>query len=790
MVCVHPFRRVGGQWMAWILGSILLHACISVEAQTFRAAITSLEVTNYTGFIVDSVPSMRGIAVDANHTFTTTSLTVARRFYAASFQMVDDSGAVVPILNDSGVASTNTLVVMAVSLPVDGIEKSTDIEEGATLVPAHPLDPSRRYAVQETLLTAPALGRPWTSTGISKTTPLKPYLQISDTTENPPKTRVTGTLSTLQSLRPYSIRTVPGLEPFVWRVALTAYRFDHLSSPATTNLLTVEFPLVLRDLTTGLAVPLKTQATKSVWTLPIASHQPGLISPASATLTADVEVHIADGVQLDSVNHTYRIELNPILREDTGSIFTLDSMLGDAQQLLHYNGHLLFGSLDGVVHQLSTDPIINAQHPPDYVETTLVLPVNGGTMTANPAQTFGGNGPLTIQLRTDGTGVVAGGVTSIDTPPGQFEEIAGIRFRKKFATLSPLGAFAGVVYAYLPSGFAYSYSSEHRAQIPYLLFTNVPLNSALAPAASVLRMNAGVFGGTPFFFSEESKPLLLTATAVDWHISEGEIVVPQPLQTLFVRGEDDQALESLRGFVDNPSAVDHKSNDGFYSTAQLATGSTLTVRPDALGAALVSMSLNLTPGVFYPSHPYFDITLGGPLVVAGGFLVSSNGAFDLSASHLELGTQIPVTFDPNCPDGNCGGTDTAPQTLLFTADAGHMHFTRDGGLAASGSISPQVLDWAHLSGDNFAQQTSEGTNGIFVIPGTRLRRDQSDQPAARRPMVLLLTGVGGETITDDVERPGAAVYPEGLGNYAGLNFRAHSGGPSLGRSWVAGNQTD
>lgn len=187
--------------------------------------------------------------------------------------------------------------------------------------------------------------------------------------------------------------------------------------------------------------------------------------------------------------------------------------------------------------------------------------------------------------------------------------------------------------------------------------------------------------------------------------------------------------------------------------------------------------------------------MAGQSIPAGqGALVITNDLMDTAASYLLLNSSVNLPYARDCSsDASCSGGVVGLQSMYFTPPPGpfgsrELRFTPEGGLLAYGTIDTQNLTWGFAGGTNYAQRTSNVTNGACYFAGTFLKAgDLAGEQDARRPARLLLTGYGSANTNDftSVERPGAANYADGFANYAGLNFRA----PTQGNSFIAGTNT-
>ncbi len=512
---------------------------------------------------------------------------------------------------------------------------------------------------------------------------------------------------------------------------------------------------------------------------------------ASSVLSQSVTLNLLPqaGVQLDSVDQLHEAVVTLSHNENGGSFANDGSDTTGPTRLLHFNGHILFGSVDTIVSNIVTVPVAGTNFAPSYQQAQISIAAGGAYLALAPAVTFGGSA-INVNLAVDGTATNLSGVFNISAP-GQFFESAGIRYRLPGLTLSSNGAVATALEAWFPTGFGMQTSTNNRVQLPFASRTNIVLGGNLEPATSPVVFSAADYNTNFLWFAEETKPLLIGATQIEWRIPEGEFYIAQAQAIHFVREVEDKELADQRLNLVDQTAGDRISNDGYYRHAIAEAGAPIYVRPDANGAALLTLQVGLQENEYRPHFPYITRLTAGHIPVVGGSLIISNDLIDAS-SYLMLAGPAPLPYARDCaPDSSCTGVPTIGQQVLnFTAPTGHLglgelSFTPDGGLLAYGSIPPTNLTWGFIGGANYAQRTSDVQNGALHIPGTFLRGDQTTLPAVQRPVALLLTGWGNQTNSSYVERPGTSAYADGFANYAGLNFRA----PAQGRSFIAGQDT-
>jgi len=598
------------------------------------------------------------------------------------------------------------------------------------------------------------------------------------------------TLGAVQWARRFAFQTIPAQSGFAANAPFWVRRLDDFGAPGGNTNVAVDLGFDLQGTLAG-AVPLANSATQFSLSLPpfnAAAPQPSaggiLQSPA-------LMVEPQAGTQLDSVNDSFQLGVAATYSVNGGPATPAEALALPATRLLHFNGHLYFGNIDTVVTNIGNTPVAAALFPPSHVQSPLFINPDGAFLAAGPSVRFGGGVTFNVNLGVDGTATNVNGSFSLSAP-NQFFESAGIRYQLPGATLNAGGLTATSLLAWFPAGFGLQTSTNNRALRPYATMTNVTLGPDLLPTTTPVVFTAASYNTNRLWFAEETKPFLMGASQIEWRIPEGEFFIPEAESLLFVREEDDRDLSNARTSLVDPLAADRISNDTYYRHVAAVPGTPIYVRPDANGAALLTMEATLQENEYRPHFPYLNRNVGGHVPMVGGALTIASDLIDTSASYLLLAGPVPVPYARDCPpEGGCSGLPTVgAQVLQFTPPIGHLglnelSFTPDGGLLAYGEVPPANLTWGFIGGANYAQRTSDVQAGAYHVPGTFLRGDQGVSADAQRPAALLFTGWGNQTNAAYLERPDTAAYAAGLANYAGLNFRA----PAQGRSFIAEQDT-
>ena len=487
-------------------------------------------------------------------------------------------------------------------------------------------------------------------------------------------------------------------------------------------------------------------------------------------------------VQLASVASTYNATVALAHTVDGGAAIPDDSLTLPLVRLLDFNGALFFGTTE-----TRFSSVANAPSPGliggGAIQSTLLINNNSGYLLAKPTYRFGnGLNFVNVNLFDDGHAIVTSGTLAVTGPVPDREILNGITFERTGLTISPANGTRATVILRYPFGFGTrTGGTSNRIASASATFVNTLLDDLLIPQAPTLTVAGPIYG------VEETKPFWIQAPSMDWTLATGELRMNAPLAITYVRRQEDDSLTAAAPTLMDPLTADRISNEGYYRNIQNANNITpAIVRADTNGAALLTVEALLLDTQLRPHFPYTSRNTSGHIPISAAVLRINNDLIDESSSYMQLSGPVPVSYARDCADKSCSGLVLIGNTTLqFTADSAELKFTRDGGLIANGSVTPQNLTWGYLGGTNFAQRTSDVGAGSFHMPGNFLRADQTTAASEFRPAIILYSGFGNGTNTSYLERPDQPAYITGLANYAGLNFR----GPAQGHSVLAGQNS-
>ncbi|MBU6411797.1 MAG: hypothetical protein KGR98_15540, partial [Verrucomicrobia bacterium] len=506
---------------------------------------------------------------------------------------------------------------------------------------------------------------------------------------------------------------VPGQNTFQVNVGYEVRRWDDFNAAQAATNIPVVFNYTLRD-SAGNVVPLASDSQTfydSVW-----NYAYVFIFQVPSFQAASHTLDIQPLSQLDSVSQTYYLTVTISHTNDpvTGQVITANTQLTPTNELLHFDGNLIFGGIGTTMSALGAPP--PPANPPSGGVIPTTLSGAGGYVTAKTDHTYSGAGPLSVNLETNGDAAVAAGTVLLNAPSPDSDTLAGVRFQRGPVTLSSSGASADVT-AILPTGFGYRLGDVSNLVVSaFLPFTGVPLTSLLSPAN-----NLTYLPGTTIYAAEEDKPVWLVSDRIVWLVNSGTFGVPPtgPGAT-YVRAAEFAYLQSVSNLlVDPPDMGDKRSNDKYWLSLNSPL-SAPTIRPDFNGNSLLTAAFSFGAGAFRAHFPYDTLVQwsgAGTMKIADDLVVAG------ASSVLNGATTVAVPYSQDCVDCGSGTNDIA--TPAITPAGGLFSFTPDGGLMASGPTTATVdLKWGYITSlPDFAQQAFAFTNGVFHMPGVFLRGD-------------------------------------------------------------------
>ena len=751
------------------LDDIQVHAA----NQPFTTSLLSLVNANYTGYVLNSDTTLGRSNIQAQAVFNVENFTGLNTRYTnvLTFRLVNTNGSIAHPIYDSGNVVINpnfTYNITNVLLLAAGT--NVTVTNTAYIRPATWMSQFTQFYLECRMFTNGILAQTLTTVPTN-------YYHFTNTVSGDLAYNVLLNLTNNSWSRVYAVKTVAGQNSFQANVGYQIRRWDDFNAPVTSTNIPVVFSFTLRD-SSGNAVPLA--SSSQTFYDSVANYN--YIAPFEypTYLNSSHTLDIRPSGQLDSVNKAYYLTVTISHKNNpsNGQVIVANSQQTTTNELLHFDGNLLFGSIGTTMNSLGVPaPPVN---PPGGGVIPTTLNSVGGYVTAKSDHTYSGV-TFTVNLQPNGDAVVAAGNPAIvlNAPSPDYDSIAGVRFQRGPVTLSTSGV-SGSVTAILPTGFGYRLNDTSNLVVSaFLPFTTMALTPALAPNSDLTYLPGGTI-----YAVEEDKPSWLVSDRIIWHVNSGTFDVPPTgIGEKYVRSDEFAYLQSVSNvLVDPPNMGDKRSNDKYWLSLNALTG-TATVRPDAGGNSLLTATFSFGSGAFRTHFPYDtqvqwsgagQMKVVDDLVVVGGSSVL-NGA-----------TTVSVPYTRDCTD--CGGGSSGLGTPAITASGGLFNFTLDGGLIASGATTSTVnLQWGYIGSPtfDFAQQAFAFNNAVFHMPGTFLRGDQNLLSREQGATTILYTGFAGTNL-NYAERPLSAGYAAGYADYAGMNFRCDSDGAHGAQSTIAG----
>ncbi|MCU0779518.1 MAG: hypothetical protein MUF04_00285 [Akkermansiaceae bacterium] len=767
----HSFLRRLAPLCAMVLSAVpFCHAAVSHNLLSFTE-------TNYTGYLIRSdgqnpAPSYNRDAIETRVAmeFTRSGVSDFNYDYRFDFQLLNESGTVQTL--DLGGGSTGTTLAIWDNVDMTGgpgvIQRNID----ARVKPAAQLNPGISYRVRVTVARRVAVppGSIF-STGLTAQTALQFYKHFNQTVSGDAPRNVISEITSVSWTRPWRIRTDAARNSFRVQAVVRLTRYDDYAAPAPTSEgVGTRVSVVLRD-DLNAVIPLEQSVfefSQNVFSFVEGTPR----NPATSSVLRTLDLRPTQ--QLASRSRTYHVQVNVGHYETAGDPLPFAGVgrASVVNTLLDFNGTLAFGGGSGTFTSIAEPGPAVGSMGTDHIVTSLRINNQSGSFQG---LTFGNGSELPVKLFNDGVAHLSSGSLQL-SGTGQPGVPGPIVYTLEGVSATPTGII-GTVRLLLPSGLGIAANAATRLHDPDILFPSTQLNPNLTPVA------ATVSNVTNGWAAEESKPFVFEYSAVSWDVAPGRIRFTTTGNASFVRAQAYNTL--LNDNLVDPGQRVKLSNDGYYGqTLTVTTAEVLVTVDPGNGSALMTCDIAMGGSLFLAHHPHNALvsTSGGSQRIAADRVDPSYGG-------LTAGGNIRVGYRRDCKDADCG-TPVGPENLLLTPEDSQIRFTRDGGLAASGTLTePKTLNWGWISAANkFAHKAGEFTAAGFLASGICLPFSEQGglgTPAEVQPARLLYTGVD-PTAPDTVERPGSNAYKAGLGDYAGLNFRVLDWGDQDGELVLAG----
>ncbi len=778
--------------LSYFLLTLALGAGLSSRAEVVHS-IQSLQLTNYTGYVIDADAQVPGAPYNREHLIAESKVTATNSDafavltqYFLRYRLLNSAGTPHPLYDSTGVLSPDATysVTNGFGMAPESAVSRTNV---ASLRPATRLSAYDRYTVELRVFVPGNVRERDTRTNSPQT-----FYHFTNLVSGDVGLNVIATANDVEFSRRYAVRTDPDKRSFFADVDYTVRRYDAFSGsglPLDEVPVTLQYQLV--HAVSGTVIPLVSSETNFIRTA--AKHNPFATDPILPVVVNDsqtVEVRPVSGFQLDSVDGAYRLVVSVSHLEQQGvpnSVRAGNAVASPSTQLLHFSGNLQFGELNTTFTSIDNDPVRGATVPGSHVNSTLGVDNQSGSIPAIPGVTYGDGTDLSVRLLSNGDAVALSNSGPIVMPPGADTEVENVQVQLIApASLTTNGLVSGLR-VYLPTGMGFRANvAGHILQRSFKV-ASVPLGANLRPLSDVLFSPGG-----PIFVVEETKPLWLRAGSILWQIDQGRFEVNVvPDGALHVRADKYATLSAVDAILDNSERGLKRSNDRYYESVQ-SIATPVVVVADTNQTALVSFNATLGAGEFRTHFPYDGLVPWD----GGGTLQVEQDQVVAESSQLTAVDPIFLSYGTGCIGADCGLGATSLQVRL-TPENAVLHFTPDGGLVAGGGLFPPVrLRWGYIAPLNqYAHEALTFNDANFHMPGHFLRGDQTILAIPYRAAAMLYTGVAATNLAylERPDQPGTAnqdFYERGDADYAGMNFAVASDGAQQGQSVIAGMPTD
>src|SRR6185503_7164660 len=225
--------------------------------------ISSLQITNYTGYIISSDGQNNAagyerdaIRCQATVQYTTSSNTITAFDYQLVFRLLDPAGQPVSILETNGQAGTTYTLSSTITLPYL-FQNARTVTYGAAIKPAVRLNLYQQYQLELRLYERPFnTTNKFTYTGDVSTEGPALFVHFPSLDSSDAALNVVARLQNVTFQRAYAVQTMPAKDHFVANANFALRRYDAFAEPVSTAGVFVRFDYELRNTATGEVIPL------------------------------------------------------------------------------------------------------------------------------------------------------------------------------------------------------------------------------------------------------------------------------------------------------------------------------------------------------------------------------------------------------------------------------------------------------------------------------------------------------------------------------------------------------
>lgn len=724
------------------LSLLALFAVASAQAVT----INSLSHVNYTGYVIAADASLAAPGTDRDAIIVETEVD----FGASALFRLEWS-----LLDPTGTAMATATTAGALHSGVETISESLVPTSGNRLVPG------TNYRVKVSVVRVIGAVVEATKTELVG----KKYIHFIGTTSSSGDLNVVSEVTAVTINRSYLLEANAGLQTIPVRVDYTVHRFDDWAGSNTPKSVNLTFGgQWLRD-SDGAAQSVTVSAnTKTEASVPSFDASGAPIAPAVVTGFKIIQVDPA--AILSPISYRSAVTIEHEENTTLSTIYTGNTLDSAAVPFFHFSGKLAFGTSTIIpTHFTALDvaPVLTYTIPPSGIAVTCQITPTAGTGTVDGVSgyTYGGS-MLEVGLNgTTGDAAISGTLPgSTNLVPATVADrngvLNGVDFKRTgTATLDASGAHSAILVT-LPAGIGWAADKFTGLLDSTVDFGVQDLDPSLAPMGT-LTITPGLGA---FYLCEETKPVYIEAAVFSWVMGMGDFQCGALSGAHSIRKP---LLDFIAAYTYATLEIGKKrSNDHVYNHVNAAAN--ISFKKGVSNGAQLSGDLNLTAGNFVTHFPYdtpVAWTAISSVVHIAGDIVNPTG------SQIHTPGTLANAYNKHCVDEiDCSGVLT--ETVSLTPAAA-LNFTADGGLYAAGTVT-QTLKWGYDGTNHTHQVHTTFADAHFLMAGTFLRGDQNLLSDEDGPANLLLSGFDPTNLTV-AERPQTTAYSNGLGDYAGMNFR-------------------
>ena len=807
-----PSRLVGG------LIVVVFGVLLTADSRAVISETIPLNEIATPAFLIDHHETDGLTFTRRNGLLTSVDVSITRTFldpainaeYRVVFGLFDDSGTALELVNGGAGGSPFLGASPEFAVALSGL----DLSYVDTLLvypdPVATLDSKTEYTVRAALQRRPTPADPWVGAGSSVDSSPELVHHFTQATSGDTEWNIRATVSDLQWDKTYLLDTDSLDDTLSASIDATFARYDDWDDPISSENTTLIADFDLFEQSTGDPVPLEDDGIVTANWL-AASYQTVFFQKWPRFQTVNFNADLRPLVQLESGSENYILRCTVRHIEDgIGTEFTDATCELAAQQLMHFDGDLMFGPIAAKFDRFAIPPFPLGSGP-GYIELVMRVLNGHGILPDAPELVFGNSVPLIVRLLDNGDAVVQAGSADelVYDPLAPLDPVEHttscltytygttvLRFDGMVTNSLTVGLPQGLIY--LPDTSVASHHGQSKFNHAATIYLDDMANLA-APVSVPLGPNSGIV--------DESQPLRIGVGSARV-TPEGEIFYGSISSVEYIH---DQALTQLEndrlgGQIDTFDAHGKRldvraSNDHYLRGASVVAAAQIKVTAAEDKSSRMTAQFDLAAQSFFAHFPAEAAVSWG----SDGALALEDGQV-LGGSELVDVPTVDIPYHKTCPEDPCAD-DVPKHDVRLLPAGGELVITPTGGLHQEGNLQmSQQLEWG-ARGDGgggidpaypYAHRTDEFGSGDFFMPGYSLFA--ADNPLLstapyvsaggdNAPAALLLAGYGGDPGNPEMHFPTENEYELGDGHYPGINFVVQTSS-DVGASRLGGNTSD